>query len=308
MKCLVVGYGSIGSRYVKIIKRLNVDYLIFDKFKKGKHIINDFDKVEFKNITHTIICTPTNKHIEIAKKILKKKNCKKILIEKPLSHKLDGILELKRLIKKNRAMVFVVSNLRYHTGFINLKKNIKKIGKVKFARAFFGNHYKFYKKNYKKNYFQKVSNGGGIIFDSCHEIDLLMQLFGTMNVKKSFHFSSSKPDFNSPDYLNVIFKHKNILSEINLNLFQYFKERGLEIFGNTGTIKWTSSGKKKERVTLKFFSNPNKKVKILLKKEYDINEMYRKQIKLFFNDKFNFLQSLDSSIKIIKILRNIIKC
>ena len=84
--------------------------------------------------------------------------------------------------------------MRYHTGFINLKKNIKKIGKVKFARAFFGNHYKFYKKDYKKNYFQKISSGGGIIFDSCHEIDLLMQLFGTMSVKKSFYFSSSKPD------------------------------------------------------------------------------------------------------------------
>ena len=41
------GLWSIGSRYVKIIKRLNVDYLIFDKFK-GKHIINDFDKVEFR--------------------------------------------------------------------------------------------------------------------------------------------------------------------------------------------------------------------------------------------------------------------
>lgn len=308
MKCLLVGYGSIGSRYAKIIKSFNLKYLIFDKYKRGKYIINDFNQIDFRDVTHAIICTPTNMHVEIAKKILKKKICKKILIEKPLSHKLDGIPELKRLIKKNSAKVFVVSNLRYHTGFINLKKNIKKIGKVKFARAFFGNHYKYYKKNYKTNYFQKISNGGGIIFDSCHEIDLLMQLFGTMNVKKSFHFSSSKPDFNSPDYLNVIFKHKNILSEINLNLFQYFKERGLEIFGNTGTIKWTSSGKKKERVTLKFFSNPNKKVKILLKKEYDINEMYRKQIKLFFNDKFNFLQSLDSSIKIIKILRNIIKC
>ena len=79
-----------------------------------------------------------------------------------------------------------------------------------------------------------------------------MQLFGTMSVKKSFYFSSSKPDFNSTDYLNVIFKHKNILSEINSNLFQYFKERGLEIFGTTGTIKWTSSGKKKEKVNLKF--------------------------------------------------------
>lgn len=307
MRCLVIGYGSIGSRYVKVLKNMNIKYLIFDKFKKNKNIVNDFSKLNFKNITHTIICTPTNNHIKIAKKILSK-NCKKILVEKPISNRLEGITEFKRLVHTNTAKVYVVSNLRYHSGFLHLKKNIKKIGKIKFARAYFGNHYKFMKKNYKKNYFQKMSKGGGIIFDSCHEIDLLIQLFGIMNVKKSFNLSSSKPDFKSPDYLNVIFKHKKIFSEINSNFFQHFKERGLEIFGKNGTLKWTSTGKINEEVILKLFRDPNKKGQILFKANYDMNDMYVKQIKYFLYGKSKFLQSLDESVEILKILLGMVKC
>ena len=74
MKFLVIGSGSIGQRHIKNLKLLGInDIQVFDDNEKllksieKKLEIKKQKKLNFKQIDCTLICTPPNSHIKLAK-------------------------------------------------------------------------------------------------------------------------------------------------------------------------------------------------------------------------------------------------
>ena len=95
-KILIIGFGSIGQRHYKNLKKLGYKNLyVFDTNKKvisnSKFQIPNFNADTLKEFKIVFICTPNNLHIKHTLAAARA-GCH-LFIEKPLSHNLKDMLD-----------------------------------------------------------------------------------------------------------------------------------------------------------------------------------------------------------------------
>ena len=97
MKIFVIGCGSIGQRHIKNLLKMGINEievydqnkLLLEKIRK-KFRIKALNSLKFNNPDCTLICTPPNSHLKLAKKSLDENS--HVFIEKPLSNSLIGLI------------------------------------------------------------------------------------------------------------------------------------------------------------------------------------------------------------------------
>ena len=305
-KLLILGMGSIGSRYFNILKNNN-EFIIktFDNRKKSKSNFDSFKDIQSWKAKSALICLPTHLHSNYVIKLILI-GFKYILVEKPISNNLKNFKKIKRLAKEKNVKIFVVTNMRFHPGIIYLKRNINLVGKIFFARSYFKNNLKnMYNKKLRGHYSNFHNLGGGILYDACHEIDYLKYLLGPIKRFNSIALAEKSPY--ATDIFHSVIKHKSeIISIINSSFLSNFKKRGCEIHGNKGVLKWTThrvSGN--ERIDVKFTSNKNIQKKIFISKNFDNNIHYENQLNEFqamINRKKYNMSSFDDSVDTLKVI------
>ena len=196
--------------------------------------------------------------------------------------------------------------MRYHNGIIIIKKNLKKIGKPYFARAYAGHFLPNMRLNvdYRKTQAAQKKKGGNLILDFIHEIDYLNWLFGNSKLLSITRKKLSNLKIDVDDYSNIQLKHsKNIFSNINLDYLQNCSRRGCEVIGSKGIIIWTLENKYPEKNVVKIYTN-NKWKNLYISNNYDKNKPYKKQIENFINainGKKNQLCSLQEGYSALKL-------
>lgn len=132
MNFVLVGHGSIGSRYKETILKLKAseDRLIIidnnksllEKLKgEGLTCFESLNEIEADEITYGIVSNWGPDHIKTANKLVDL-GCKRLIIEKPLSHRKDILTLFKeRCLKEN---IFVT--IHYHWPHTNILQIIKK--------------------------------------------------------------------------------------------------------------------------------------------------------------------------------------
>ena len=234
MKILIIGYGSIGKKHFNIIKNNfeNVQFFILSKrkiFIKGAKVLKTFEEVKNIKLNYVIISSEPQDHFHQLKFFEKNFKNIKILVEKPLFHK-----EKKIKIKNNK--VFVGYNLRFHPAIIFLKNFLKRNRPIDIkliTNSFLPNWRK--KKNYK-NYSTDKKKGGGVINDLSHEIDLILWLFGNININYCSFGKISKLKINSEDNLKLFGKIKTSQIFLNLNYFSRNEIRTIFVDTNKNSI------------------------------------------------------------------------
>jgi len=312
MKILVIGFGSIGTRHASNLSN-KVQLGIFDSDEKKLNNVNkNINTLIFSNFREAldwkpdgvIVSTPAETHFQVAKKLIKNK-IKFILIEKPVTIKVNQALYLKKFALKYKCSLFVVTNLRFHKPVVLLKKNIKSIGKILFSYSYFGHELLLIKN--KKNFTKKNNdNFIGVLMDSIHEIDYLHWFFGNSKKINSFKTKLSLLNINKEDLSFSILKHKKSISFLKLDYLQKFKRRGCEIVGTKGTLIWESYGKNREISKVYLLKKKNNKEikKILLNKEINTNIQYIELVKNFIlsiKGKKSVLASIDDGIAALKV-------
>ena len=125
MAIVLVGHGSIGSRYkAEIIEKYNdIDLYIVDNkdsvleelSKNGIKCFKNLDelKKEKKEITHGIIANWGPDHITTANHLIDI-GCKRLIIEKPLSNRKDELQNLKKKNFKGKHIYYDPSSFFLH--------------------------------------------------------------------------------------------------------------------------------------------------------------------------------------------------
>jgi predicted dehydrogenase len=251
MKVLVVGCGSIGERHIRNLKSflegsivacdLDEEKLTHIGKKYDVEICMNYDEVLSKDVDCVLVCTPTNTHVDLAKKALIA-GCH-VFVEKPLSNKLEGIDELIRLGKERNRIIFVGFNLRFNKCLRKIKEWLYagEIGKVVSVRAHFG--YSFLQRkvgtDYREDYAGRESMGGGVIFDAIHEIDYLRWLFGEIDEVFCYSDKLSQLNIDVEDLAEMLFKFRSgIIGSVHLDFIQLPYCRSCKIIGCEGTIEW----------------------------------------------------------------------
>lgn len=293
MKLLVLGCGSIGGRHAGNARDL-VEVALFDSdAAKAAALARKFDLRAFTDLSAawdwgpdaTIVAVPNHLHLDRAAEALQAGS--HVLIEKPISHSLEGVPALLARAERTRRKVFVGCNMRFHAGPATLRKALGEIGKPMFARAHFGNYLPAMRPgaDYRTLYCARRETGGGTILDSIHELDYLAWLLGPVSEVTCSAARLGDLDIEVEDYAAITLRHAGeTRSEVHLDYLQRVKRRGCEIVGSEGTLLWSSDGKAPERCTVALFRAADQCwEQLFTSDDLDANDAYRDMLRAFFS-------------------------
>jgi len=243
MKTLIVGYGSIGQKHAKNLKKMGVSVAGFDinsfKTKLEESYVSYCAGLSQEDIDAVLICTPPSTHIELALQALK--SGKHVFIEKPLSNTYEGIDELMRIAKEKQLTVMVGYQMRYLAEIQYIKRILKEkqIGNIMSIQANCGHYLPYWRPNtdYTKCYTSRSDLGGGTLLDCSHEIDYLMHLFG--DIKDVFCNAGILSDLkvDVEDTADILLHFKSgVFGNVHLDLTNQTYTRNCTIVGTEGTI------------------------------------------------------------------------
>tara|TARA_Y100000590_G_scaffold148843_2_gene171017 strand:- start:16459 stop:17430 length:972 start_codon:yes stop_codon:yes gene_type:complete len=312
-----VGYGSIGKRHIQNLSNYSdIEIIVCTKrkqdifLKKNKcKVIKSLKKSISENPDFAIISNVTSLHIETAIELANAGI--HFLIEKPLSHNQNGVKKLLNVIKTKKLITLIGCHLRFHPCIIKIKEIIekKKIGKVLAVQAQNSSYLPDWHpyENYKESYAAKKELGGGVVLTSIHELDYLYWLFGKINDVFSISDKSGDLELSCDDMSSSLLKFKaGIVGEVHLDFFQKTIIRQCNIIGTKGIISCNINLNR-----IKLYNPITKKWSVQLElKNYDINEVYKRELDHFIKCVKNNKKSINDvgeGINVLKIALSIIK-
>lgn len=178
MNCLVIGYGSIGSRHVNVLKELNCSVSVVSKRNNiAMSFSPQYVSVDqaFLNdkFDYVVVANDTSDHYPTVLSLINLSFSGVLLIEKPIFAKYA------ELPKNNFEQIFVAYNLRYHP-VIQKIYDMTEGDKIYSAQVYVGQYLPNWRPNrdYRALYSACKAKGGGVIRDLSHELDYLLWIFG----------------------------------------------------------------------------------------------------------------------------------
>jgi predicted dehydrogenase len=191
-RILVCGVGSIGERHVRNLLTLGYnDIAVFRTRGLPLRTINvnlpaytdlEIALADFAP-TVALVTNPTACHIPVALQAARA-GCH-LLIEKPVSHTLDGLDTLQKTLDAHGRFAMVGYMLRFHPLLRQVKAWLDEgpegiLGQPLFARASWGEHVPDWHplEDYRQSYTVRPDLGGGPALTLSHELDVLVWMFG----------------------------------------------------------------------------------------------------------------------------------
>lgn len=251
VSALLIGCGSIGKRHLRNLKALGVGPLYaFDISparaaeavqQTGAKTFTDLEAALATSPTLVIVASPNNLHIEHA--ILAAKAGSHLFIEKPLSHTLDRVEELCRIVNERELIALVGCNMRFHPGIASLRRLVMEgaIGRVFGATVFSGSYLPDWHpgEDYRKNYSARKDLGGGVILDAIHEIDYILDILGAPDQVFCEAGTFGDLGIETEDTADLSLRLRGgARVSIHLDYLQRVYRRQCRISGTKGTLEW----------------------------------------------------------------------
>ena len=263
MRLLIVGCGSIGRRHAANAAGLAEVGLLDAEPGRASALAEETGAQAFPALEAALawapqaalVAAPNDQHLPLARTLVEAGL--HVLIEKPISHSLEGVDALLTMAEAHGCRLFVACNMRYHAGPAALREALTRIGKPLFARAHFGHYLPNMRpgRDYRELYCAQRARGGGAILDSIHELDYLAWLLGPVTEVACSAATLSDLDIDVEDYAAIVLRHRSdARSELHLDYLQHHKRRGCEIVGSEGSLIWQSEGKAPERCSVRLYS------------------------------------------------------
>jgi len=239
MKFIVVGLGSIGKRHKNNLESLGHQVI-------PCHRNDDLNKLLNQEKTDAaLICNPTSLHI--AKALMAAESGVNIFIEKPVSHNLDQVDKLLKLVKKKKLTLMVGYNLRWQSGLRQIKEQLDKkaIGKVYSVRIEAGSLLADWHPNedHRQSYSAKRNLGGGVLLDLSHEIDYAVWFFGKAKKVTALLKNISELEIETEALAELTVEFESgIVASIHLDYLRKEYKRSCEIIGSQGQLRWNYIG------------------------------------------------------------------
>jgi len=182
MEIAIIGGGSIGMRHKRILETLGHRVLLVSRYQTNQVDVfpNLGQLFVDSSPDYVIVANETYKHDETIRIINESSFAGLLLIEKPLNSKLsvDFYSQFKAC--------FVGFNLRFNPMILRMKElvgfqNLETVG----VEMVYGNSTSNWRgdSHGHKSYSRSRSEGGGVLRDFCHEIDLAHWMFGFKTVE-----------------------------------------------------------------------------------------------------------------------------
>ncbi len=289
-KILIIGLGSMGKKYLKIINKnwpeLEIAVLtsnskyIHENYNKKILIFESLDQaIEFRP-SAAIVASPAPFHISQALFLSQFKI--PTLIEKPLGTGKESIKDIKEINYQSKKNIILVGYVLRHSPCATyIKKILSKnsLGKLIEADFHCGSWLPSWRKgiDYTKTVSAKSYLGGGVLLEMSHEIDLALLFLNDLEIKYVYKKNSGllEIDKELEDTAIIIARKNNVCVTIRLNFCTNPSERKITFRGEEGELCWDIL---KNRVIL---SKPNSQK--IYKSDMNIQDLYVLQLEHFFS-------------------------
>jgi predicted dehydrogenase len=253
-RILIVGYGSIGKRHLRIARDMNSLADIRILRHQATNEIPEYANGCFSSIEEAIlfapqvavIASPSSFHIRTA--IALAESGIHLLIEKPLSASLEGVGHLLKICKKQHVVLLTGYNLRFLPSLQYFRELLLKgvIGRVLSVRSEVGQYLPSWRadNDYRQGVSARHELGGGALLELSHDLDYLRWIFGEISwIKATLSRQSSlQIDVEDTAHLTLGFVPKldgqQLITSINLDFIRHDKTRLCTAIGENGTLRW----------------------------------------------------------------------
>ncbi|WP_027937106.1 Gfo/Idh/MocA family protein [Anaeroarcus burkinensis] len=293
MKTIVVGYGSIGSRHVRILNELGCKVAVVSRRKIDYNLryssIEEAIAVECPQ--YVVIANRTSEHLETLQTLRKSGFAGTILLEKPA---FDQYLEVPKPLLDD---VYVAYNLRFHP-MLQKAKRFLETQKILSVQAYVGQYLPTWRPgtDYRLCYSARKNEGGGVLRDLSHELDYLLWLLGdwTEVVAQGGNFSSLEID--SDDLYGIMLKTKKCpLTILQLNYLDRVAKREVLINTEDHTIKL-------DLIKGSFWIDNDEEM-ITIERDYT----YAAEHQAILGDEKEFLCSLKKGVEVMQLVDSVEK-
>ena len=288
MKLLIIGYGSIGTRHARLASELGHEIACVTGNQDCPYA--RFESIEIActewQPDHVLIANATDKHLDSLLKVDQTSFNGSILIEKPLFDQISNYQP------KNPERIFVAYNLRFHPLLKLLKEHLgnKPIYSAEFH---VGQYLPDWRPgtDYRLSYSAHSDQGGGVLRDLSHEIDLAFWICGNPESVVATGGKMSDLEITSDDIFLALVKTKECQAiTISLNYLNRTPQRLIRINAKGMTLTLDLIAGKLDVNGEVFESHP----------ERDFN--YNEQLSHFMNCNKNVLCSYVEGLTIMKFI------
>jgi predicted dehydrogenase len=292
---LIIGYGSIGKKHAKLLKKFkNISkiYILTKQNCGNFNRVKSISEINKIDPDYILICSRTSDHFKHLSYLEKNLKNKIILVEKPLFENFKNFH-----VHNNK--VFVGYNLRYHP-VINFIKNYVKNKKIFSINVRCHSYLPNWRKNisYARSNSAKKIYGGGTLLELSHEIDYIQWIF--KKIKKLNHVKIKKISnlkIDTEDCVSIIGKTNFADFIIDLNYFSLYLQRLVIINGNNFTLK----GDLMDNSVEIFKKNKKKVIKFKIDKNYTYNLQHKSLLSNNYKNSCNYIQGTQLMLLIDKI-------
>jgi predicted dehydrogenase len=265
VKILAIGLGGIGQRHVRNLRTLlgaRIEILAYrvrglpsvitpalkldaTRNVEGEYCIRVFDNLESalgEKPQIALICNPSSLHISAALACANA-GCD-LFLEKPVSNSMDGVAELIDASAKNRLVVMVGYQLRFHPCIKALRATVSSgvLGRVLALRSVVGEYLPAWHtyEDYRQVYASRSDLGGGVILSQIHEFDYLYSIFGPPRRVFSVggHLSNLEVDVEdvASTLMECRFDGRPLPVHVQQDYLQRPPSRSCEVIGDEGRV------------------------------------------------------------------------
>jgi predicted dehydrogenase len=246
---LIVGVGSVGTRHLENLRRLGHDDVVLYRTGHRPRLTpvpeapseNDLEGALARQPQAALICNPTALHVPVALAAARA-GCH-LFVEKPLSHSMEGVVELRREIERRGLTALVGFQFRFHPALRQVKAWLEDgaIGEVVSVRAHWGEYLPAWQPeaDYRTSYSARRALGGGVVLTLCHPFDYLRWLVGEVVEVCAQTGQRSGLEIDVEDTANVLLRFAGgALGCVSLDYVSRPPSHGLELVGRRGLIRW----------------------------------------------------------------------
>lgn len=253
-RILIIGFGSIGRRHLRVARKLLPDADIRILRHKKDASIPEHSNGIFSSLAQAldfvpklaVIASPAPFHLEQA--LAMAKNGVHLLVEKPISSTCTGVQQLLNICRDNKSILLTGYNLRFTPSLRQFRTMLKnnQIGKVLSVRCEVGQYLPSWRPDtdYKTGVTARSELGGGVLLELSHEIDYLRWIFGEVEWIQGVLGRQSDLEIDVEDsaYLVIGFSggmgDNQLIATLNMDFIRQDKTRYCTAIGKTSSLRW----------------------------------------------------------------------